>query len=187
MNLFFTLLVGLFMQYQSNKNQGKVVEKDKNEGVQMKKTENKVSEFLKDKIYQNINSGLYIKSLGNLTSNTFSVAPDGTGVQVKQLGRFILKWEHFDAIIKKANELGGIMYRGDVLPQVGGVVLGRDVSHDCMEGFIARVLLGRSDGTAITRRSTYYSGILAWAGIVELNKSEGKGSYITVNSIFRNV
>ena len=43
------------------------------------------------------------------------------------------------------------------------------------------------DGTKITRRSTYYSGILAWAGIVTIHKSEGKGSYITVNPKYRNI
>ena len=76
------------------------------------------------------------------------------------------------------------MYRGDALAQAGSK-LGEEISHDCMEGFIASELLYIGDGSAITRRSTYYSGILAWAGIVTLHRSQGKGSYITVNPAFR--
>lgn len=153
----------------------------------IKTNQNSVQETLKNKIFENINSGLYIESLGCLTCNTFTIAPDGTGVQVKQLKNYILKWEHFDKIVKKANSLGGKMYRGDGLPQNGGISLGEDISHDCMEGFIASELLSTPDWTSITRRSTYYSGILAWAKIVTLHKSEGKGSYITVNTAFRKI
>ena len=79
------------------------------------------------------------------------------------------------------------MYRGDELPQISGFKLGEEISRDCMEGFIASELLYMENGTSVTRRSTYYSGILAWAGIVTLHKSQGKGSYITVNSEFRNI
>ncbi len=185
MDLFLAILVGLIL-FNSKREKKEKLSKN-NQEEKMKTTESKVISTLKNKIWENINTGLYIKSLGKLTSNTFTVAPDGTGVQVRQLGKYILKWEHFDAIIKKANESGGKMYRGDALPQNKGVKLGIDISHNCMEGFISRELLGLPDKKSVTRRSTYYSGILAWAGIVALNSSDGKGSYITVNPAFQDL
>ena len=145
------------------------------------KKESMVIEDLKKKVIENINQGLYIESLRPLKSNsTFTVAPDGTGLQVQQLGNFILKWEHFQKIVEKANLLGGKMYRGDVLAMNSGT-LGEEISYDTMEGFIASELLYTEEGMKVTRRSTYYSGILAWAKIVTLHRSKGKGSYITVN------
>ena len=186
MDLFLVILGGL-MSFIDSKRKKKEKANNNNRGEKMETIESKVINTLKNKIRENINRGLYIKSLGKLTSNTFTVALDGTGVQVRQLGKYILKWEHFNAIVKKANELGGKMYRGDALPQNEGVKLGTDVSHNCMEGFISRELLGLPDKKSVTRRSTYYSGILAWAGIVTLNNSDGKGSYIIVNSAFRDI
>ena len=153
----------------------------------MKKQTGNVIETLKETIRQNINSGLYMKSLSPLKYQSFTVASNKTGIQVQQLGDFILEWEHFEKIIQKANALGGKMYRGDKLPQIKGLKLGEDIPHDCMEGFIASELLYIPDGTSVTRRSTYDSGILAWAGIVTLHPSQGKGSYITVNAMFRDL
>ncbi len=186
MDLLLTALGGLLLLFDSKRK--KKTDKNKNgeEVIKMKKIEGKVTKALKNKISENINLGLYIESLGRLTSNTFTVAPDGTGLQVRQLGKFVLRWEHFDAIVKKANELGGKMYRGDVIARSGGK-LGEEISYDCMEGFIAGELLHSEEGKAVTRRSTYYSGILAWAGIVMLNNSNSKGSYITINAAFRDI
>ena len=151
------------------------------------KNESKVVEFLKNKIFSTSLDKLQFESLGKLKgSATFFVASDGSGLQVEQLPDFILKWEHFQKIIEKANQLGGKMYRGDQLPQ-NSKKLGSGIPYDCMEGFIASELLCQNDGSTVTRRSTYYSGILAWAGIVTLHKSEGKGSYITVYPEFRNI
>lgn len=118
------------------------------------------------------------------SASTFSLAPNGEGVCVSQLNGFVLAWWHFEKIVEKANALGGIMYRADDATMRSGR-LGAEVSLDSMEGFIAAELLGAKEGSAVTRRSTYYSGILAWAGIVSLHKSEGAGSYITVNEAFR--
>ncbi len=146
----------------------------------------KVIEFLKNKIFSSSPEDLQMKSLRTLNSCTFSVDEEGTGLQVEQLKHYTLEWNHFQKIVEKANRLGGMMYRGDNLPQKSNK-LGNEISHDCMEGFIAGELLYQKDGTSVTRRSTYYSGILAWAGIVTLHKDEGNGSYITVNQEFRNI
>lgn len=150
------------------------------------KSEGKVVDFLKNKIFNCLPEELRMKSLRPLNSCSFSVTPEGTGLQVEQLKNYTLEWDHFQKIIEKANRLGGIMYRGDKLPQTGAK-LGLEISHDCMEGFIAGELLSTSDGMTVTRRSTYYSGILAWAGIVTLHKDEGKGSFISVNQDFRSI
>ena len=153
----------------------------------LKNNESKIVEFLKNKVLDSSSKELQFTLLRKSNnSTTFSVALDGSGLQVEQLKAFVLKWEHFQKIVEKANQLGGMMYRGDNLPQTGAK-LGDEISHDCMEGFIAGELLCQKDGTSVTRRSTYYSGILDWAGIVRLHKDEGKGSYITVNSEFRNI
>lgn len=149
--------------------------------------ESKVINTLKNKIFENINNGLYMKSLNPLKYSTFTIAPDGTGLRVQQLGDFTLIWIHFHKIIKKANELGGKMYRGDELPQVSGFKLGKEIPYDCMEGFIASELLYTEAGSSITRRSTYYSGILAWAGIITIHRSQGNGSFITVNDEYRDI
>ena len=116
----------------------------------------------------------------------FWASPTGMGIETDKLPGYILVWEHFDEIVKKANALGGKMYRGDVLARSGGK-LGEDISYDCMEGFIASELLFIEDGKSITRRSTYYSGILAWAGIITVHRSQGNGSFITVNARYRNL
>ena len=117
----------------------------------------------------------------------FQILSSGAGIETDKLPHYVLKWEHFDKIVEKANSLGGKMYRGDQLPQQPGCKLGCEISHDCMEGFIASELLGEEDGKSVTRRSTYYSGILAWAEIVTLHRSQGLGSFITVNEKYRNI
>lgn len=148
----------------------------------------KVVAFLKEKIFNSAAGDLRMTSLKAFRSSEFfTVAPNGTGLQVEQLTNFTLKWEHFQKIVEKANQLGGKMYRGDAIPMNSGR-LGVDISYDCMEGFIAGELLGTEEGKKVTRRSTYYSGILDWARIVTLHpKCDENGSYITVEPEFRNI
>ena len=140
---------------------------------------------LKRKIQASRAEELTMVSLKKMRSPaTFTLAPTGEGLCVSQLKGYVLEWEHFQRIVEKATHLGGIMYRADEAAMNGGK-LGAEISRDTMEGFIAAELLGAKDGSAVTRRSTYYSGILAWAGIVSLHKSEGAGSYIAVSEAFR--
>ena len=115
----------------------------------------------------------------------FWLSPCGEGLEVEQLKNYVFTWDELAEIVLKANALGGKMYRGDALAQKQGSVLGRDIPYDCMEGFIAVEFLNAPDGVSVTRRSTYYSGILAWAGIVTIHRSQGKGSFITVNEEYR--
>ena len=148
------------------------------------KKENQISSIIKEKLKANNGKALMPTLRGSPIA--FWISPTGMGIETDKLSGYILEWEHFDEIIKKAHLLGGKMYRGDVTAMKGGK-LGEEISYDSMEGFIASELLYVLDGTKITRRSTYYSGILAWAGIVTLHKSQGEGSYITVNAKYRNI
>ena len=144
--------------------------------------EKKTSDIIKEKLSLYDEEALMPVLKGALIP--FWANPTYTGIETEKLPNYVLQWEHFDAIISKANALGGKMYRGDALAQKGEK-LGEEISHDCMEGFIASELLHIEDGSSITRRSTYYSGVLAWTGIITLHKTQGKGSFITVNSNYR--
>ena len=148
------------------------------------KKEKSIGDIIKEKLKANNGKALMPTLRG--APIAFWVSPTGMGIETDKLPGYILEWEHFDEIVKKANALGGTMYRGDQLPQLGEL-LGEGISHDCMEGFIASELLYIVDGTKITRRSTYYSSILAWAGIITIHRSQGNGSYITVNPKYRNI
>ena len=148
------------------------------------KKENQISNIIKEKLKANNGKALMPTLRG--APIAFWISPTGMGIETDKLPGYILEWEHFNEIVKKANALGGKMYRADVLAMNGGK-LGEEISYETMEGFIASELLYIADGTKITRRSTYYSGILAWAGIITIHRSQGNGSYITVNIKYRNI
>ena len=148
------------------------------------KKECRISNIIKEKLKANNGKALMPTLRG--APIAFWLSPTGMGIETDKLPGYILEWEHFDEIVKKANALGGTMYRADVLA-MNGEKLGKEISYDTMEGFIASKLLYILDGTKITRRSTYYSGILAWAGMVTIHRSQGRGSYITVNPKYRNI
>ena len=148
------------------------------------KKECRISNIIKEKLKANNGKALMPTLRG--APIAFWLSPTGMGIETDKLPGYILEWEHFDEIVKKANALGGTMYRADVLA-MNGKKLGKEISYDTMEGFIASKLLYILDGTKITRRSTYYSGILAWAGMVTIHRSQGRGSYITVNPKYRHI
>ena len=145
--------------------------------------DNQISAIIKEKLTASNEKALMPTLRGEPIS--FWLSPTNMGIETDKLPGYVLKWEHFDKIVQKANSLGGIMYRADVLARSSGK-LGEEISHDTMEGFIASEFLHIADGTKITRRSTYYSGVLAWAGIITVHRSQGYGSYITVNIKYRN-
>lgn len=117
----------------------------------------------------------------------FWIAPDGSGIKTNKLPEnHTLKWEMFEEIVKKANSLGGQMYRGDSIARSGGRI-GIDLTEEMIDGFIPIRFEGANYGDTVLSRSTYFSGILEWAGIVTIHKSTGKGSYITVNKEYRKV
>lgn len=101
-----------------------------------------------------------------------------TGVHPVSFPDFICTWEVFDAIMEKAQELGGKMYRGDAGAQKGAKIGSPELSVDSIDGFIALKFYGGEVGKATTRRSTYYAAILDWAGLCENCRSDGRGGYI---------
>lgn len=113
------------------------------------------------------------------------LSPSGDGIETAGLKGFVFRWGEFSAIVKKANELGGLMYRGDSAAHNGERIGSERLSLDTIDGFVSTHFLGAKVGDTTLRRSTYYAGILAWAGIVTNHRSAGKGGYITVNDAFR--
>lgn len=114
------------------------------------------------------------------------VASTGNGVENSGYTTLVCEWHILEAIVKKANELGGIMYRGDAAAQNGAKIGSEELPLNTIDAFISLEFYGGSIGASTTRRSTYYSAILAWAGIVENYRSKGKGGYIVVKPEFKN-
>lgn len=114
------------------------------------------------------------------------VASSGKGIENSGYTALVCEWHILEAIVKKANELGGIMYRGDVAAQNGAKIGSEELPLNTIDAFISLEFYDGSIGASTTRRSTYYSAILAWAGIVENHRSKGKGGYIVVKPEFKN-
>lgn len=106
------------------------------------------------------------------------------GFESQGLRGVVLEWQVFDAIIKKARELGGKMYRGDSAAQNGARLGSKDLPLTTIDGFISTEFFGAKIGETVLRRSTYFSGILAWAGIVTNHRSQGEGGFIILNPEF---
>ena len=115
------------------------------------------------------------------------VDPSGKGIVNSGYKDFICEWHILEAIVKKANELGGIMYKGDAAAQRGERIGSPEFPLDTIDAYIALKYYGGCEGSVTTRRSTYYASILAWAGIVENHRSKGQGGYIVVKQEFREI
>ena len=98
---------------------------------------------------------------------------------------YLIVGENPGSKLNKANELGGTMYRGDSAAQNGAKIGSDKLPLDTIDAFISLEFYGANIGNTTTRRSTYYSAILAWAGIVDNYRSKGKGGYIVVKPEFR--
>lgn len=113
------------------------------------------------------------------------VSASGNGVENSGFTQLICEWNILEAIVKKANELGGTMYKGDVAAQNGAKIGSEELPLDTIDAFISLEFYGAKEGASTLRRSTYYAAILAWAGIVENNRSKGNGGYIVVKPEYR--
>lgn len=148
------------------------------------KQKGKVSDVIKEKL-KACGGRATVPSMCENRSG-FEIVFTDMGIATKKLSNYVLEWEHFDEIVKKANSLGGKMYRGDAN---SGNKLGYGIPHDCVDGFVASELLGREDGKSVTRTSTYYTGVLEWAGIAKRHPAEKnvEASFIAVNEEYRNI
>ena len=113
------------------------------------------------------------------------VLSSGEGIANSGFPALVCEWNILEAIVNKANELGGIMYRGDSAAQNGEKIGSAKLPLDTIDAFISLEFYGNSIGSSTLRRSTYYAAILAWAGIVENRRSDGNGGYIVVKPEFR--
>lgn len=111
----------------------------------------------------------------------FWISPANDGFISEGLRGVVLEWRIFDAIVKKAIALGGKMYRGDSAAHNGAKIGSDELPLDTIDGFISTEFYGSQIGSSTMRRSTYYSGILDWAGIAVNHRSNGHGGYITIN------
>ncbi len=100
------------------------------------------------------------------------------GVRNSGFPDLLCEWKIFDAIHKKAVELGGTMYRGDSAAQNGFKIGSKELPLDTIDAFISTEFYGKQVGDSTLRRSTYYSAIMAWAGICLNHRSDGAGGYI---------
>ncbi len=100
------------------------------------------------------------------------------GVRNSGFPDLVCRWEVFDAIVAKAKELGGKMYRGDGAAQSGAKIGSKQLPLDTIDAFISVNFYGKSEGESTLRRSTYYAAILAWASICDNKRSDGVGGYI---------
>ena len=116
----------------------------------------------------------------------FWISSTKGGLESKGLRGVVLEWRIFDAIVKKAISLGGKIYRGDSAAQSGATIGSDDLPLDTIDGFISTEFYGARIGDTTLRRSTYYSGILDWAGIAVNHRSQGRGGFITINHEFMN-
>lgn len=116
----------------------------------------------------------------------FWLSPTKGGLESKGLRSVVLEWRIFDAIVQKAISLGGKMYRGDSAAHSGATIGSDDLPLDTIDGFISTEFYGAHIGDTTLRRSTYYSGILDWAGIAVNHRSQGRGGFITINPEYMN-
>lgn len=163
--------------------------KDKNENLnnianlKIKDNESKVIKRLKEKMIK-CNGKTFMQMLRGNPIEIW-ISNNGNGIVTASLPNIILKWEIFDAIINKANSLGGIMFKGDSAAQNGAKIGSNELALNCIDSFISLKYYNAKIGDTTLRRSTYFSAILAWAGIVENKRSKGNGGYIIVNNEFK--
>ena len=153
--------------------------------------ENNQIDIVKDAILDLFPKGdekIEIGSLKQLKVPTyFWLSEDGDGVKTNKLPQTnVLKWEEFVVILKQANNNGGKIYRGDVLAR-SGARLGDRLNEKHIDGLVPLCCLGQNYGETVLSRSTYFSGVLEKAGIATIHRSDGQGSFITINGKYRDI
>lgn len=132
-----------------------------------------IERIIKNKFYPN-----KISEMEMLRGKKIEIELVESGVIAKSLPKFVMKWEMFEAILNKAKDNGGIMFKGDSAAQ-GGYLLGSpELSLETIDGLIAYEFLNIKPGTKITRRSTYFAGVLNWANLAKNCRNKGEGGYI---------
>lgn len=81
---------------------------------------------------------------------------------------------------------GGKLYRGEVAAQNGAKIGSDELPLTTIECYISTEFYGSKIGCSTMKRPTYFSGIFAWAGIATVHRSQGNGSFMTINNEFMN-
>ncbi len=144
----------------------------------------KVIQALQEKIIAHGGKSLMPVLKGNPVP--FYLSSTNDGLISEGLPKVVLEWHIFDAIVKKAISLGGKMYRGDSAAQNGAKIGSDELPLDTIDGFISTQFYGAQEGNTTLRRSTYYAGILDWAGIAVNHRSQERGGFITINPEYMN-
>lgn len=154
------------------------------ENLAQSSEDGKVIKRLKDKIVEC--GGRSVMPVLKGEPVPFWLSSTQAGFESEGLKGFVFEWKVFDGIVKKAISLGGKMYRGDVAAQNGAKIGSESLPITTIDGYISTEFYGSKIGSSTMRRSTYFSGILAWAGIATVHRSQGNGSFITINNEFMN-
>ena len=126
-----------------------------------------------EKFKQNNGRG-YFKMMNDKIMELW-ISADGKGVENSQY-KCVCDFVSLYAVYEKAIELGGKMYLGAKAAQDGKKIGSSDLSIDTIDAFVSMEFDGKDIGDTTTRRSTYYSAILDWAGFV----SKCRGGFIVV-------
>ena len=131
-------------------------------------------------IIRKLNASSGVAKCKMLRGEPLSIWLTKEGVRNSGYPELICEWKAFDAILEKACQLGGKMYRGDSAAQSGAKIGDPGLEENTIDGFISMNFYDKKKGDSTIRRSTYYAAIMAWAGICENHRSEGRGGYILI-------
>ena len=137
------------------------------------------------RIIELLNSSNGVASCPMLKGDPLKIWLTDNGVMNSGFEDFVCEWQIFDAIVDKARELGGVMYRGDSAAQNGAKIGSDELPIDTIDAFISVNYYGNKVGNSTLRRSTYYAAILAWAGICKNKRSKGQGGFIELTDEWR--
>lgn len=126
-----------------------------------------------------------VNHLQTLKGKDVTIWMTKSGVRLSSHPDMLCKWEIIDALVKKIKHLGGKMYRGDYEANLG-FAIGEGLPVNTMEAFIAMEFYGKKIGEGTIRRSTYYAAVMAWGEILFNQKSDGKGGYVELTTMWMN-
>ncbi len=103
-------------------------------------------------------------------TGSFSAELTGTGIKVDNLGgQPLLPWAVFQEAIEVLIRNGGRAENGNAMKYKLGE---SGLSLDSIEGHIAHVVYGKTEGDSVFRRITPITGILIWSGVCRAEPGE---------------
>ena len=137
----------------------KIGNKEKENMDQIEKIETSNSDLPSEIIKRKLNAEHGEADCPMLKNGSQKIWLTKDGVIPSGFPNLVCEWRIFDAIVEKAKELGGKMYRGDGAAQSGKKIGSDDLPLDTIDAFISLQFYGAQIGGTTTRRSTYYAAI----------------------------